>query len=121
VNLRGIANMIRRFVPPMAARNHGVIVNMSSGWGRSAASHFAPYSATKWAVEGLTRSLAEELPQGMAAVSLSPGVVNTHMLQICLGERASSSPDPESWAKRAVPLLLGLGPKHNGQPLSVPG
>jgi len=33
-NVKGIANMLRHFLPPMIQRKHGVIVNMSSGWGR---------------------------------------------------------------------------------------
>jgi hypothetical protein len=41
------------------------------------------------------------------------------MLQTCWGEDAESYPDAADWARRAVPMLLGLGPKHNGQPLSV--
>lgn len=36
-NVKGIANMLRQFIPLMIERKHGIIVNMSSGWGRSAA------------------------------------------------------------------------------------
>ena len=43
-------------------RGAGVIVNLSSGWGRSVSPEVAPYCATKWGVEGLTRALAQELP-----------------------------------------------------------
>jgi NAD(P)-dependent dehydrogenase (short-subunit alcohol dehydrogenase family) len=74
-NVKGVANVIRHFVPAMVARKSGVIVNMSSGWGRSVAAEVAPYCASKWAIEGLTLALAEELPRGMAAVPLDPGVV----------------------------------------------
>ncbi|KAL5668453.1 hypothetical protein ACJX0J_020674, partial [Zea mays] len=45
----------------------------------------APYCASKWAIEGLTRSLAKELPPGIAAIALSPGVVNTDMVTSCFG------------------------------------
>jgi NAD(P)-dependent dehydrogenase (short-subunit alcohol dehydrogenase family) len=64
VNLKGVANVIRHVVPAMIARGVGVIVNVSSHWGRSAAPEVAPYCATKWGVEGLTRALAQELPKG---------------------------------------------------------
>ena len=57
VNIKGVAHVIRHFVPAMVARRSGVIVNFSSGWGRSVAPEVAPYCATKWAVEGLTRAL----------------------------------------------------------------
>ena len=49
VNLAGVANMIRHFVPAMIeADRGGVIVNFSSGWGRSTSPEVAPYCATKW-------------------------------------------------------------------------
>ena len=120
INLKGVANVIRHFAPPMIARNQGVIVNMSSGWGRSVAAEVAPYCATKWAIEGLTQALAQELPAGMAAVPLNPGIIDTDMLRSCFGNEALTYPSPERWAKRAVPFILELGPKDNGQPLSVP-
>ena len=83
VNLKGTANVIRHFVPAMVKRKRGVIVNFSSGWGRSTAAEVAPYCATKWAIEGLTQALAQELPPGMAAVPLNPGIINTeHAAQL---------------------------------------
>lgn len=120
-NLRGVANVIRHFVPSMVERKSGVIVNMSSGWGRSADAEVAPYCATKWAVEGLTQSLAQELPSGMAAVALNPGIINTDMLRSCFGGGATSYPSPEEWATVAVPFLLKIGAGDNGRPLTVPG
>lgn len=121
VNIKGIANVLRHFLPAMVARRHGVIVNFSSGWGRSTSPEVAPYCATKYAVEGLTQALAQELPQGMAAVPLNPGVINTEMLQSCYSEHASKYPKPAEWARRAVPFVLALGPKDNGASLAVPG
>ncbi len=120
VNLKGAANIIRHFVPSMVGRRRGVIVNLSSGWGRSTDAEVAPYCATKWAIEGLTQSLAQELPQGMAAAALNPGIINTQMLQSCFGGSAAVYPSPEVWAKTAVPFLLDLGPAHNGKPLDAP-
>lgn len=119
VNIKGVVNVIRHFAPAMIARGSGVIVNLSSGWGRSTDAEVAPYCATKWAIEGLTQALAQELPSGMAAVPLNPGVINTDMLRSCFGGAASSYPAPEAWARTAAPFLLGLGPQHNGQSLSV--
>jgi NAD(P)-dependent dehydrogenase (short-subunit alcohol dehydrogenase family) len=121
VNIKGVANVIRHFVPAMMARRTGVIVNFSSGWGRSTDAEVAPYCATKWAIEGLTQSLAQELPAGMAAVPLNPGIINTEMLQSCFSSGASSYPSPDDWAKTAVPFLLELGPRDNGRQLTAPG
>ncbi len=120
VNINGVANVIRHLAPAMVARRSGVIVNFSSGWGRSTSPEVAPYCGTKWAIEGLTRALAQELPPGMAAVPLNPGVIDTDMLKTCFGGSSSNFPDAEAWAGSAVPFLLALGPKDNGKPLSAP-
>ena len=121
VNIKGAANVIRHFVPAMVKRKRGVIVNFSSGWGRSTDAEVAPYCATKWAVEGLTQAFAQELPSDMAAVALNPGIINTDMLQSCFGGSASGYPSPAEWAKKAVPFLLNLGPGDNGKQLTAPG
>jgi len=119
VNIKGVANVIRHFVPAMIAKRSGVIVNLSSGWGRSTDAEVAPYCATKWAIEGLTKALAQELPKGMAAIPLNPGIINTDMLRSSFGEQARGYPTAEKWAKTAVPWLLSLGPKDNGISLTV--
>ena len=121
INVRGTANTIRAFVPAMVARKSGTIVNFSSGWGRSVAPQVAPYCASKYAIEGLTAALAEELPAGMAAVALNPGIIDTAMLRSCWPDSAGNHPKAEAWAKVAAPFLLQLGPKDNGRPLSIDG
>jgi NAD(P)-dependent dehydrogenase (short-subunit alcohol dehydrogenase family) len=121
VNVKGVANMIRHLVPAMVARRKGVIVNFSSGWGRSTDAEVAPYCASKWAIEGLTQALAQELPAGMAAIPLNPGIINTEMLQSCFGSSAANYPSAQAWAKETAPFLLRLGPKDNGRPLTAPG
>ena len=120
VNIKGIFHVVRHFVPAMIDRQTGVIVNFSSGWGRSTSPEVAPYCATKYAVEGLSMALAQELPHGMAAVALNPGIINTDMLQSCFGGNADAYLTPEKWVKKAVPFLLAIGPKDNGRPLAVP-
>jgi NAD(P)-dependent dehydrogenase (short-subunit alcohol dehydrogenase family) len=105
----------------MIERGSGVVVNLSSGWGRSVSGEFAPYCASKWGIEGLTQALAEELPAPLAAVPLSPGVIDTAMLRQCYSEGAGDYPKPAAWAKVAAPYLLQLGRKDNGKCLTVPG
>jgi NAD(P)-dependent dehydrogenase (short-subunit alcohol dehydrogenase family) len=122
-NLKGVANVIRHFVPAMIARQRGVIVNFSSGWGRTTSAGFAPYCATKWGIEGLTQALAQELSRdcgGMAAVPFNPGIINTDMLRECLPDGARNYPGPVEWAKIAAPFLLNLGASDNGKPLTAP-
>ena len=120
VNLGGVANVIRHFVPAMIQRGSGVIVNFSSGWGRSTSPEVAPYCATKWGIEGLTQALAQELPDGLAAVALNPGIIDTDMLRSCFGGDAGSYAGPEAWAEMAVPFLAGLGEGDNGRALTAP-
>jgi NAD(P)-dependent dehydrogenase (short-subunit alcohol dehydrogenase family) len=120
VNIKGVVNVIRHFAPAMVARRSGVIVNFSSGWGRSTDVEVAPYCATKWAMEGLTQALAQELPPGMAAVPLNPGIIDTDMLRSCFGGSAANYPAPDEWAKTAVPFLLKIGPAENGRSLTAP-
>ncbi|MEK9784154.1 MAG: SDR family NAD(P)-dependent oxidoreductase, partial [Opitutales bacterium] len=115
VNLGGIHNMIRSFVPMMEKAGHGVIANFSSYWGQSTAPEVGPYCATKWGVEGLTRSLAQELPSGLAAIAFNPGVINTDMLQSTFGEQAHSYPSPQEWVVDAVNRLEALSPVDNGK------
>ena len=122
VNLKGIANCVRHFLPRMIAGKRGVVVNFSSGWGRSTSAGMAPYCTTKWGVEGMTRALAQDLPPGVAAVSFSPGTVATEMLAIAFGpEAAAQSIAPGEWALAAAPFLLALDGRDNGAALDSPG
>ena len=106
--------MIRAFVPIMEKKGNGIIANFSSYWGQSAAPEVGPYCATKWGVEGLTRSLAQELPSGLATVAFNPGVIDTDMLRSCFGESAGGHEKPDAWAKHAVDRLESLDLSDNG-------
>lgn len=120
VNIKGIANSVRHLVPAMIKNNKGKIINFSSGWGRFTEPQVAPYCATKFAVEGLSMSLAQELPAGMICIPLSPGIINTDMLKKVFGSNASNYEDPDLWAKKAVKFILDLKPENNGQQLEIP-
>ncbi|MGQ4646506.1 SDR family NAD(P)-dependent oxidoreductase [Lyngbya aestuarii] len=120
INIKGVANVLRHFVPAMIDKGSGVIVNLSSGWGRSTSPQVSSYCTSKWAIEGMTRSLAQELPKGMAAIPLSPGIIHTDMLEVCYPEDAASYTSLTDWKEKAVPFLLQLSPSDNGMPLTVP-
>lgn len=120
VNIKGVYHVLRAFLPAMIQRKRGVVANISSTWGRVTSPEVAPYCATKWAVEGLTQSLAQELPKDVAAVAVNPGVIHTEMLESCFGAGAAAYMPPEKWVEKAGPFLLSLGRQHNGRPVSVP-
>ena len=119
-NINGVANILRHTLPSMIANKKGIIVNFSSGWGRSTSPDVAPYCASKWAIEGLTKSLAQDLPKGLAAVSFNPGVIATDMLRTCYGLDAENYQNPEAWAITAAPFLLKLNVSQNGQAVTAP-
>jgi NAD(P)-dependent dehydrogenase (short-subunit alcohol dehydrogenase family) len=119
VNLRGTVNVLRAVLPAMVAQRRGIVVNISARWGRVGAAGAAPFCASKWAIEGLTQALAQELPAGMGAVTLSPGAVNTQALATIHGaEKAAGYIAPQTWAEEVVPYLLELSPDFSGQALT---
>ncbi|HEY4961069.1 MAG TPA: SDR family oxidoreductase [Terriglobales bacterium] len=77
-NVRGVFYMLRAVVPLMMVAGAGHIVNISSLAGKNPLPRGAAYSASKWALNGLTYSVAEELRAHNIRVSLvCPGSVNT--------------------------------------------
>jgi 3-oxoacyl-[acyl-carrier protein] reductase len=78
-NLRAPYLMMRAFGPTMIAARSGHIINISSLAGRNALPEGAAYSASKWGLNGLTYSAAEEFRQFNVRVSVvAPGSVNTN-------------------------------------------
>lgn len=78
VNLRGPYLMIRALAPLMIEHGYGHIVNISSLAGHNPLKNGAAYSASKWGLNGLTYSVAEELrDHGIRVSAIAPGSVNT--------------------------------------------
>ena len=120
VNIKGPVNIIRSFLPEMVAAKRGVIVNFSSGWGRSVAAGVAPYCCTKWGIEGLSKALALELPSPLVCVPVDPGMINTAMTQGIFGDStAHQLRSPSDWAAEACPFLLSISRSQNGQSLTI--
>jgi NAD(P)-dependent dehydrogenase (short-subunit alcohol dehydrogenase family) len=79
-NLRGVFYCIRGFAPMMIRQNSGYIVNISSLAGKNALPNGAAYAASKWGLNGLTYSVAEELRGHNIRVSVvCPGSVDTEL------------------------------------------
>ena len=78
VNLRGTYLFCQQAIPHMLARNYGRIVNMASIAGKEGNPNMVPYSATKAAIIGLTKSLGKELAEtGIRVNCITPAVVRT--------------------------------------------
>jgi NAD(P)-dependent dehydrogenase (short-subunit alcohol dehydrogenase family) len=89
-NLRAPYLLIRAFAPMMIAAQSGHIVNISSLAGHVPLPNNAAYAASKWGLNGLTYSVAEELrPHKIRVSVIAPGSINTHF-----GGGHSSSKDP---------------------------
>lgn len=79
-NLRGVYFMIRSLAPLMMRAKSGHIINISSLAGKNALPNGAAYAASKWGLNGLTYSVAEELRQHNIRVSvICPGSVDTDL------------------------------------------
>jgi NAD(P)-dependent dehydrogenase (short-subunit alcohol dehydrogenase family) len=78
VNLCGAVRCLQQVLPGMRARGGGAIVNITSIAGRIAALGQSPYVTSKWAFEGLSEGLAQELaPFGIRVVIIEPGVTKS--------------------------------------------
>ena len=78
VNLCGAVRCIQAVLPQMRERGSGTIVNVTSVVGRIAALAQSPYVTSKWAFEGLSEGLAQELaPFGIRVAIIEPGVTKS--------------------------------------------
>lgn len=111
VNLMGVVNGIRSFVPRIIAAGGGHVVNTASMAGLFAPPFMAPYAATKHAVVGLTESLYHELSMVAPAVgasALCPGWVKTNILD-AEAHRPERFAQAEPQADDAAAEALGVG------------
>jgi len=80
INLGGVVNGVRAFLPILIAQDSGVIVNTSSVFGLLGIPYQSAYCASKFAVRGFTDSLRQELRgSGVRAVTVHPGGVKTNI------------------------------------------
>jgi 3-oxoacyl-[acyl-carrier protein] reductase len=89
VNLRGVFLCCRAFVPSMIERKYGKIINIAGTSGLRGYRYRAAYSSSKWAVRGLTRTLALEVgPYNVNVNAIFPGVVEGDRMQTIIAEKA---------------------------------
>jgi len=109
VNVTGVFNGIRAFSPGMKARGQGHIVNTSSLNGLLAHGTFGAYSASKFAVTGMTDALRQELaPFGIGVSTLYPGLTRSYMsLSADSAALLADIPEEVRQAQMMDPLWLG--------------
>jgi NAD(P)-dependent dehydrogenase (short-subunit alcohol dehydrogenase family) len=91
VNLDSQFYCTRLAVPLLRQAGDGIIVNISSAAGRHGYAYRTPYAATKWAIIGLTESLAKELgPEGIRVNAILPGVVQGPRIDAVIRARAET-------------------------------
>lgn len=129
VNLWGVIHGVHAFVPRMIEQGGGAhIVNTASMAGLVGLPYVAPYTATKFAIVGLSESLSAELaPHGIRVTAVCPGAVRTELMRdgrLALpgawGERITRAVDrfatsPERIAREIVAAV------RDGRSLLVPG
>ncbi len=82
INQTGVFLGMQAVAAHMSGRKTGSIVNISSVAGMTASPGFIAYGASKWAVRGMTKSVAKELAAfGVRVNSIHPGIIDTVMLQ----------------------------------------
>jgi len=119
VNVLGVANVIRSFLPAMIEKRKGIVLNWSSGLGRSTNPKSVAYCASKFAVEALSKAISQSVPKGMAVCPLAPGLVLSQMQKAIPGQHIRT---PDEWAAVAVPFILSIDTdSQNGCSLSIPG
>ena len=142
INLNGQFYCQRRAVPMLRQTADGAIINIASVAGRLGYAYRLPYAATKWAIVGMTESLAKELgPEGIRVNAILPGVVEGPRIERVIGDRAKALGVPyeemeqeyldkislrrmvtaQDIANMAIFLCSEAGRNISGQPLSVCG
>jgi NAD(P)-dependent dehydrogenase (short-subunit alcohol dehydrogenase family) len=109
-NVFGLLNATRAVLPHMRARRSGHIINLSSIGGLVGAPGLGIYNATKFAVEGITESLARELaPHNIKATAIEPGAFRTDFA----GRSSLQKPASEAY-KQTAGMIQGILAKANG-------
>lgn len=104
INAKGSFLVIQAFLPAMKARGYGRIVNIASIGGKHGAPEQAHYSASKAAVMGFTRVLAQEVgPLGITANCVCPGIILTDMGRVNLDDPAIRT----AWQDRTAMRRIG--------------
>jgi NAD(P)-dependent dehydrogenase (short-subunit alcohol dehydrogenase family) len=118
VNLYGTIRCIQAVLPQMRARRSGCIVNISSITGRIAALAQQPYVASKWALEGMSEGLAQEVaPYGIRVALIEPGLARSAI--VAKNTDAPNESGAYDAAYRRLFQFYAAGLPHAADPFDV--
>lgn len=118
VNIKGVLYVTRLVLPFMIEQKSGIIINISSGAGKAGIPKLACYCASKFAINGFTESLAQEVEKyGILVYALCPGKVATDM-QIQFSGKKIGMP-PQKIAQKIIKLCKPNHPISSGQCLEI--
>lgn len=110
VNVTGVFLCTQAFLPGMQAEGWGRIVNVASVAGKAGAAYITAYAASKHAVIGFTRALADEVArQGITVNAVCPGYVDTEMTTESVARIVGKTGISE---EEAMEHILGMSPQH---------
>jgi meso-butanediol dehydrogenase / (S,S)-butanediol dehydrogenase / diacetyl reductase len=120
VNIKGVFFSCKSVIPHMIERKYGKIVTISSMVGKEGIPLFAHYCASKFAVIGLTQSLAKELaPHNINVNAVCPGVVRTPLWEPLLKQLSANKriSEDEAWGEfvGGIPFARPQQPEDIGE------
>ena len=109
INLKGVFLCSKAVLPKMLKKGSGLIINVSSTFGRKGVPNLSAYCASKSGIITLTQSLAKELnAKGIQVFAVCPGATDTDMNRVLVGEAVSRQyMPPEKVAEKVVNLTAG--------------
>jgi 3-oxoacyl-[acyl-carrier protein] reductase len=119
VNVRGLFLCTKYVLPYMLREGDGKIINISSGAGKTGIGQLSVYSASKFAVIGLTESVAQEVSESVGVYAVCPGSVDTDMYRSLYADKPSLK--PEDVAGRIVELCLPGSKVASGSCVTIYG
>ncbi len=120
-NLKGIFLFTKEVLPYMIENKSGVIVNVSSGAGKSGFPNLSAYCASKFGVIGFTESIAKEVADNnnVKVMAICPGGVDTKMIDDIVDNGYNLSNKnlmkPEQVAKKIYDMIFNQKDYYNGQ------